>query len=47
LGGVKFLQYAVSWFRAARALRIRSQENFFAGMENKIHFFLVAFSTDF
>ena len=30
-----------------RALHFRSQENFFAEIKNKIHFFLVAFATDF
>jgi hypothetical protein len=35
------------FFAPTRALHFRSQENFFAGIENKIHFFLVAFSTDF
>jgi len=30
-----------------RALHFSSQENFFVVIENKIHFFLVAFATDF
>jgi hypothetical protein len=34
-------------FATPRALHFRSQENFFAEIENKIHFFLVAFATDF
>jgi hypothetical protein len=29
------------------ALPFRSQENFFVVIENKIHFFLVAFAADF
>jgi hypothetical protein len=34
-------------FATTRALHFPSQENFFAEIENKIHFFLVAFATDF
>jgi hypothetical protein len=30
-----------------RALHFSSQENFLVVIENKIHFFLVAFATDF
>ena len=30
-----------------RALHFLRQENFFVEIENKIHFFLVAFATDF
>jgi hypothetical protein len=30
-----------------RALHFPSQENFFFAIENKIHFFLVGFATDF
>jgi hypothetical protein len=30
-----------------RVLHFSSQENFFVVIENKIHFFLVAFATDF
>jgi hypothetical protein len=30
-----------------RALHFPRQENFFVVIENKIHFFLVAFATDF
>jgi hypothetical protein len=32
---------------ATRALQFARQEKFFAVIENKIHFFLVAFATDF
>jgi hypothetical protein len=32
---------------ATRALHFFRQENFFDEIENKIHFFLVAFATDF
>ena len=31
----------------SHALHFRSQENFFVKIENKIHFFLVAFAADF
>ena len=34
-------------FATTRVLHFFSQENFFAEIENKIHFFLVAFATDF
>jgi hypothetical protein len=34
-------------FATRRALHFHSQENFFAEIENKIHFFLVAFAADF
>jgi hypothetical protein len=34
-------------FATTRALHFFSQGNFFGVIENKIHFFLVAFATDF
>jgi len=34
-------------FATTRVLHFPSQENFFVVIENKIHFFLVAFATDF
>jgi hypothetical protein len=34
-------------FVTTRALHFPSQENFLGEIENKIHFFLVAFATDF
>jgi len=34
-------------FAPTRVLDFSSQENFFAEIENKIHFFLVVFSSDF
>ena len=34
-------------FATTRVLHFRRQENFFVEIENKIHFFLVAFATDF
>ena len=34
-------------FATTRALHFFSQEDFFVEIENKIHFFLVAFATDF
>jgi len=34
-------------FATTRALHFPRQGNFFLAIENKIHFFLVAFATDF
>jgi hypothetical protein len=42
-----FLEHTSSFFAPGRALHFLSQENFFSAIENKIHFFLVDFATDF
>jgi hypothetical protein len=46
-GLTKFFQRTVFCFATTRALHFFSQGNFFGVIENKIHFFLVAFATDF
>jgi hypothetical protein len=42
-----FSNTLVLFFAPTRALHFSSQENFFFAIENKIHFFLVGFATDF
>ena len=43
----KIFSNALVLFFSARAFHFLSQENFFFAIENKIHFFLVGFATDF
>ena len=46
-GSRNFFNTLFPGFATTRALHFFSQENFFVVFENKIHFFLVAFATDF
>ena len=43
----KIFSNALDLIFTARAFDFLSQENFFFAIENKIHFFLVGFATDF
>ena len=43
----EIFSHTVSFFAPTRVLHFSSQEKFFVVIKNKIHFFLVAFATDF
>jgi hypothetical protein len=47
VGSRNFFNTLFLGFATTRALHFFSQEDFFVVIENKIHFFLVAFATDF
>jgi hypothetical protein len=47
IGSRNFFRWLFLVFTTTHALHFFSQENFFVVIENKIHFFLVAFATDF
>jgi len=47
VGSRNFFNTLFLVFATTRVLHFPSQEEFFVVIENKIHFFLVAFATDF